>query len=112
MLLILHASQVSNTLHSSRSPALSHKSLSGPSPHHHTRYCMPFLCLRSSTIFSMKNSWALSGLRGCRAWLGNVELLFSSKGFTSEVWKMGKDLEWFGKASVTMKCISSVKMIG
>ena len=88
---------------------------SGPSPRHLTRYCLlwPLLCL--SMILSMKNSWVplmVMGFGGCSAWDRKRSSLFSWNGLTSEVWKMGKWCESFGRASVTVECFLLVLIIG
>ena len=110
----LCANQVSNASHSSSSPMFNHRSPSGPSPCHRTRYRMPCLRLLSPMIFLMKNSCAPSTLTrfgGRKAWVGNRVLSFASKGFTLEVCKMGNSLDWFGRVRVTVKHLSSVETI-
>ena len=106
--------QTSSALQSLSSPSSSHKSPSSPSPCHLTRYCILWPLCRSSTILSTKNSCVPSmimGFGGWRACEGKRVLLFSWKGFTLDVWKMGIWLESFGNASITVECCSLVAIM-
>lgn len=111
----LQANQMSRVLHSSSSSLSSQMSPFGHSPHHLTRNCILLPCHCSSTILSMKNSCWLSifmGSGGCRAQVGKRLLSFLWNGFTSDKWKTGNSLNWFGSANITVECHSLVAIMG